>query len=110
MIKIKSISKRVLAVLLATLMLLTSGIVGTLAANVELAETGANITVTLDENGKWSGKSGYILAWAWASGGSGKWHQCTSLGNNQYSFTIDSTRTNIIFVKAFAGYAYASIV
>lgn len=98
--KIKSISKRVLAVILATLMLLTSGIVGTLAANVDLAETGANITVTLDENGKWSGKSGYILAWAWASGGSGIWHKCTSLGNNQYSFTIDSTRTNILFVKA----------
>lgn len=44
MIKIKSISKRVLAVILATMMLLTSGIVGTLAANVDFAETRANIT------------------------------------------------------------------
>lgn len=38
---IKSISKRTLALLLSMLMLLSSGIVGTLAANVELAPTGS---------------------------------------------------------------------
>lgn len=43
---IKSISKRTLALILSMLMLLSSGIVGTLAANVELAETGAE-TITL---------------------------------------------------------------
>lgn len=40
--KIKSISKRTLAFVLSLLMLLSSGIVGALAANVELAPTGAN--------------------------------------------------------------------
>ena len=56
MIKIKSISKRVLAVLLATLMLLTSGIVGTLAANVELAETGATtVRIYCEDNWNWNG-------------------------------------------------------
>ncbi len=39
---IKSISKRTLALILSLLMLLSSGIVGTLAANVDLVETGAN--------------------------------------------------------------------
>lgn len=38
---IKSISKRTLALILSMLMLLSSGIVGTLAANVELAPTGS---------------------------------------------------------------------
>lgn len=42
--KIKSISKRTLALLLTLLMLLSSGIVGTLAANVELVDTGVTIT------------------------------------------------------------------
>ncbi|MBQ2687013.1 MAG: InlB B-repeat-containing protein [Clostridia bacterium] len=40
--KIKSISKRTIALVLSMLMLLSSGIVGTLAANVELAPVGAN--------------------------------------------------------------------
>lgn len=39
---IKSISKRTLALVLSMLMLLSSGIVGTLAANVELAPTGVD--------------------------------------------------------------------
>ncbi len=42
--KIKSISKRTIALVLSMLMLLSSGIVGTLAANVELAPVGADIT------------------------------------------------------------------
>ena len=42
MSKVKSISKRTLALILSLLMLLSSGIVGTLAANVELAPTGVN--------------------------------------------------------------------
>lgn len=42
--RIKSISNRTLALVLSLLMLLSSGIVGTLAANVELAPTGVNHT------------------------------------------------------------------
>ncbi len=41
--KIKSISKRTLAMVLTLLMLLSSGIVGTLAANVDLAPVGADL-------------------------------------------------------------------
>ncbi|MBQ7385838.1 MAG: starch-binding protein [Ruminococcus sp.] len=46
--RIKSISKRTLALLLTMLMLISSGIVGAVAANVELAETGATGTVYFD--------------------------------------------------------------
>lgn len=42
MSKVKSISKRTLALILSLLMLLSSGIVGTLAANVDLAPTGVD--------------------------------------------------------------------
>lgn len=66
--KIKSISKRTIALVLSMLMLLSSGIVGTLAANVELAPTGytLNCKFVYDNSlTKWSsiqlfvGHSGY---------------------------------------------------
>ena len=104
MIKIKSISKRVLAVLLATLMLLTSGIVGTLAANVELAETGATaVRIYCEDNWNWNGLK--IYYWGGSSPVS-NWNSSPSMkdtgeknGSNQkiYYYDVPTDVTGIIF-------------
>ncbi len=118
MIKIKSISKRVLAVILATMMLLTSGIVGTLAANVdfvetgaytELAETGGTLTsgsrVFLKVNSNWkTDNARFAVYFFYKVNGQTKaesWYSMITTGTDDiyYADIPSGTWTGLIFVR-----------
>ena len=105
MIKIKSISKRAIAVILATLMMLSSGIVGTLAANVDLAPTGANIPagtkLYLTPNNYWKQNNPRYAAYFFGTGEA--WVSMTAVSGETdlYEVTTPSggTWTKVIFCR-----------
>ncbi len=101
--KIKSISKRTLALILTLLMLLSSGIVGTLAANVELAETGASITFTADDILFFNMKA--VSWWTAGTNGNGNFAYFfnDSTGKNAWSAHAVQYSGDIYYVKIPAG-------
>lgn len=115
---IKSISKRTLALVLSMLMLLSSGIVGTLAANVELAPTGKTYV-----SGEYIYfKNSYVYGWnntLWIVSGMTLWgHLYSSSASTDVKFSLysgtanaenaiyrakipsDATYTNVVFARA----------
>lgn len=104
--KIKSISKRVIAIILTVMMLLTSGIVGAVAANVELVETGGSLkTVYLNPGGStlWDQAGAWFAAWVWKDNGSGWWIRGTAIGGGVYSFTSTDEFNKVKFLRMASG-------
>ena len=95
--KFKSINKRVLALLLSVLMLLTSGIISAVAVTVDLAQTGAN-TVASDGSYRlyfkfsggdnwWNGSGCYHYAWVWGDNMTEQWCPIYKVGTTNTAST-----------------------
>lgn len=106
MTKIKSISKRSVALILAILMALSCGIISAVAANVELAATGVNIakgtTLYLNTGGSslWNQGNAWFAMYLYGDGEA--WVKMTdSDGDGIYEGTVttDNNYTNVIFVR-----------
>ena len=103
--KFKSINKRVLALLLSILMLLTSGIISAVAVTVDLAETGATIPAGtyfyLKPNSNWTQSNARFAAYFFNnSTKKNTWVSMTANGDGTYKVTIpDGTWPNVIFCR-----------
>lgn len=98
--KIKSISRRTLAFVLTILMLLSSGIVGTLAANVDFAETGAYTdlvetgasfskgkTFYLTPTSDWANTGAWFAVKFWYGTGQSTWVKMTVLDDDDTTYS-----------------------
>ncbi len=99
--KLNSFSKRILALLLSLLMLLTSGILSAVAVTVDLAQTGAN-TVASDGSYRlyfkfsggttwWNGSGCYHFAWVWGTNMTSQYRKICKVGTTSNASTGNTT-------------------
>ena len=98
----KGFARRVISMLLATIMVFSLGIVGLTtasAANVELAETGKTFNKIYFKPGVWDVDGAKFAAWVWDTGGG--WWATVSKGseNGVYTITSNTAFSNVKLLR-----------